>query len=113
MEPQVRVQVDADPDFQLTLLGEPPEIALEDQPVWDEFWSIRSSVPSDQPVDLLRALEWYERLYGPTDAHVFGRKVRAMDGEFLRSHGERMKAKANADAGADKRPPGLPRKGAR
>lgn len=98
--PQDRVQIESDPDFEQEYLGDPPELTQLDMMVWDVYWSERNGMPSDQPIDLLRALAWFERLYCRTDAQAFGRQVRAMDAEFFKaraasegSGGEKSKSK--------------------
>jgi len=97
--PQDRVLLEEDPEFEQEYLGDPPEFSHLDALVWDVYWSFRNGTPSDEAIDVMRALEWFERLYCQTDPEPFGRQVRAMDGEFLKSRSEEIQKKKH---GGDK-----------
>jgi hypothetical protein len=63
-------------------LGEEPVIDGADALTFEHFWRCRRATPSDQPLDLERALSLYTRLYGDVDAHALCDALGAMDGAF-------------------------------
>ncbi|HEX9639811.1 MAG TPA: hypothetical protein VGB13_00700 [Candidatus Krumholzibacteria bacterium] len=94
-----RIYLDADPEWADSFLGPEPELAPADGDVWGLYWTTRNSQPTDSlaglvPLDLVRALELNEHLYGIADARRLSEKLLAMDRTFLADKAERAKQRA-------------------
>jgi len=78
-----RRYLEATPDLAAQVLPEPPELLEHEDRLAQFYLGERAATPSDQPLDKMRALTLFERLYGNVKALPFVDSLRAMDAEFF------------------------------
>ena len=101
VEPQIRVQLDADPEFAESFLGPEPDLTDSAAAMWAFYWTVRNATPSDMPIDLERAIALNDRLHGEAPStRLLVEKLQAMDVSFLTARGEHMKSKKTKAKGS-------------
>ena len=78
-----RRYLEATPDLAAQVLPEPPDLLEHEEHLSQFYLGERTATPSEMPLDKLRTLELYERLYGVVDSLRFVDCLRAMDAEFF------------------------------
>jgi len=80
-----RRYLEQDPELAAKVLPEPPDLLEHEDHLSQFYLGERAATPPDQPLDKLRTLTLYERLYGTVNALTFVDCLRAMDAEFFTS----------------------------
>lgn len=91
-----RVQLAADPEWAESFLGPEPELSHLDTRVWETYWRARKSNPHDAmggplPLDLVRAVDLFERVHGACSVRRLAEKLEAMDAAYLADAAEKAK----------------------